>query len=110
MLVGMGSSATPNSEIHAMMRAQDELYEILGITADELRGQHSAGRQRSWSMAAVSSQSRDSTVSTRRNSEVLSPSARKSEAWHHHFRSRSIDDVSSSQHVSVLPALTMSLF
>ena len=101
------TSATTNSEIRAMIQAQEELYEMLGIPVEDLRSAaSSACKRRSMSVPAVSPTALVNSR-PRRNSEVLVSAARNSDMWRHHYYSQSIDDVSdqNSQRCSLTDSL-----
>ncbi|KAL4251005.1 hypothetical protein ABKN59_006595 [Abortiporus biennis] len=68
---GIGSGEmTPNSEVRAMIDAQKELCDMLGISLEELQGGGSLPKRRLSTSAAIKS---PQTPKTRRNSEVISP-------------------------------------
>lgn len=70
------------------MRAQEELYEMLGIKLEELP----AVRKRSMSVSDVMTPPpyQETMPRPRRNSEIASPDVGRSAAWHDHV-SRSGD-------------------
>jgi len=68
---GIASEITPLSESRALLEAQRELCDMLGITADDLQSTTSLPRRRSMSSMAPGAAS--PTPRTRSNSEVLSP-------------------------------------
>ena len=73
--IGLSSEITPSSEIQAMVEAQREVMDMLGITDDTLSIGSATGslpRRRRKSLSAVET-SPTSPARTRRNSEILSP-------------------------------------
>ena len=82
--IGMSRSSgvSPNDEVRALMRAQEELYEMLGIKWEELP----AVRKRSMSVSDVTTPPpyQETMPRPRRNSEVTSPAAARSASWHDH--------------------------
>ncbi|KAI0089428.1 hypothetical protein BDY19DRAFT_103179 [Irpex rosettiformis] len=79
---GLSSGVSPDEEVRALMRAQEELYEMLGIKLEELP----TVRKRSMSVSDVATPPpyQETMPLPRRNSEVVSPSAARSSSWHEH--------------------------
>lgn len=78
----LSSGVSPSDEVRALMRAQEELYEMLGIKLEELP----AVRKRSMSVSDVTTPPpyQETMPRPRRNSEVTSPAAARSASWHDH--------------------------
>ena len=78
----MSSAVSPDDEVRALMRAQEELYEMLGIKLEELP----IVRKRCMSVSDIASPPpyQENMPRPRRNSEVASPNMGRSEAWHEH--------------------------
>ena len=68
---------SPSSEIRAMVQAQKELCEMLGISLDELKNNHGPSRRQSMS-AILGPKSPASNAPTRRNSDIVTPNHQKS--------------------------------
>ncbi|TFK84904.1 hypothetical protein K466DRAFT_495738 [Polyporus arcularius HHB13444] len=70
---------SPSSDLRAMVQAQKELCEMLGISLDELKTQNQ-GPSRRQSMSAIpgSQKSPASAAPTRRNSDIITPNHQKS--------------------------------
>lgn len=64
-------SESPSAELQAMVQAQKELYEMLGISLDELRGKQPRMR-RSMSAIGLSARAKE-PMQPRPNSDVLTP-------------------------------------
>ncbi|KAI8989120.1 hypothetical protein BD414DRAFT_415591 [Trametes punicea] len=74
LLDNMGTADSPSSELRAMVEAQKELCEMLGISLEELKVHQPSRRQ---SMSALpESKSPVSGVPTRRNSDTVTPNRR----------------------------------
>ncbi|KAI0634278.1 hypothetical protein C8Q77DRAFT_1072915 [Trametes polyzona] len=68
---------SPSSELRAMVQAQKELCEMLGISLDELKVTHQPSRRQS--MSAISgARSPASPTPTRRNSDIVTPNHQRS--------------------------------
>ncbi|KAI0752715.1 hypothetical protein C8Q80DRAFT_1267222 [Daedaleopsis nitida] len=73
-----GSAESPSSDLRAMVQAQKELCEMLGISLDELKTQNH-GPSRRQSMSAIPGvRSPASAAPTRRNSDIVTPNHQKS--------------------------------
>ncbi|KAI0767447.1 hypothetical protein C8Q74DRAFT_1370231 [Fomes fomentarius] len=72
------SMDSPSSDLRAMVQAQKELCEMLGISLDELKSQHH-GPSRRQSMSAIPGlKSPASAAPTRRNSDIITPNHQRS--------------------------------
>ena len=68
---------SPSSELRAMVQAQRELCEMLGISLDELKNNHGPSRRQSMS-AILGPKSPASNAPTRRNSDIVTANHQKS--------------------------------
>ena len=67
---------SPSSELRAMVQAQRELCEMLGISLEELKLQNH-GPSRRQSMSAIPGPNPTSPSLTRRNSDIITPNHQK---------------------------------
>ncbi|TBU45469.1 hypothetical protein BD309DRAFT_979418 [Dichomitus squalens] len=68
---------SPSSDVRAMIQAQKELCEMLGISMDDIKVGHGPSRRQSMSAIPVP-RSPASAAPTRRNSEIVTPNHQKS--------------------------------
>ncbi|RPD61659.1 hypothetical protein L226DRAFT_605121 [Lentinus tigrinus ALCF2SS1-7] len=69
---------SPSSDLRAMVQAQKDLCEMLGISLDELKSNQGPSRRQSMSAIPGSQKSPASPAPTRRNSDIVTPNHQKS--------------------------------
>ncbi|KAH9854577.1 hypothetical protein C2E23DRAFT_817058 [Lenzites betulinus] len=73
-----GSMDSPTSEMRAMVQAQKELCEMLGISLEDLKAPHQPSRRQSMSALPAPKSPASAAPTTRRNSDIITPNHQRS--------------------------------